>query len=224
MIALAVFCMFAINSVSIAQTVNAVDVETKINRNKCTGISISSSVEIEPLMAAWASYLKKTYKLSVKSGKNEVNVNNALIPAVSASPFTLYTVYNITAQGCEMIVVAGAAKDIFFSPTDPTGEYQNLKGVVVTFFKTYLAENFASMISDKKKAISSAEKELKAIEKEIKSMEKENEKALKEITSMQEQIEKNKTEIQSGKERIPEMQKAIDQKKALLKELESQGK
>jgi len=223
-IVLVVICINAINSLSIAQTVNVVDVETKINRNKCTGISISSSVEAEPLMAAWASYLKKTYKLSVKSGKNEVNVNNALIPAVSASPFDLYTVFTVTDQGCDMVVAAGAGKDLFFSPKDPTGEYQKLKDIVQIFYKAHLAENFDKMISDKKKAISIAEKELKTMEKEIKSLEKENEKALKEIVKMQEQVEKNKSTVQSSKDRLPEMQRMINQKKALLKELESQSK
>jgi valyl-tRNA synthetase len=220
----AVFALLFSNVAVMGQAITAVDVTVKDRKLKMTGISVSSDAELQSLQSAWATYLKKTLKLKVKSGRDEVTAEAALIPAVSTTPFDLTTTYKATASGCEMIVTACAANEICFSPSEHPQDYSNLKVLVTNFVKNYMAANYSNLIKEKQQAIKAFDKELSDMEKEVKSLEKANEKAAKSIEAMQKQVQDNEASIKSNKEKLPEMKKTLDQKKALLKELEAKMK
>ncbi len=209
---------------SVAQEIKAVDLNVKIDKEKRPGFSVACDAEIKPLQSAWAAYLKKNFKLKVNTGRNEVSVENASIPSVSAATFNLLTTYKLTAEGCEMIVTAAAGGAIYFSASEHPEDFKKLKTLVIDFVKSFMVANYDGLIKEKQKVIDASVKEQSSMEKEIKKLGDENEKAAKTIEDLQKQIEKNNATIQRNKEMIPTMKETIEQKKTLLKALEEKRK
>ena len=204
-----------------AQTIKAEDVTVKVDKVERPAISVTSEADMESIQDAWASYLKKTYKVKVKTSKNEVTAEAASIPEISASLFDLNTTYKTSSGGCEMIVTASAGYDIYFSPKEHAEDYRKLKSVVEEFVRMHVAEEYDDMIKDKQKEVDASIKDQENMDKEIAKLEKDIVDANETILKLQKQIEENSATIKTDKEALPGLMAAIEKHKALLSELQS---
>ncbi len=207
-----------------AQTVKTTQAAMKINGKDRPAISITSEAEAKPLQKAWKKYLKKTYKIKTDDSKNMVTATAISLNAVSPRQFDLYTIFNITAEGSEMLIAGAPGYDIYFSPNEYAEDYNKLRTLAEGFVKTYMQTQYEKLIKEKKKAIAGSEKTERQLQKETRRLEKRVEKDRKEIRDLQKDIDKNTTAIDNNKKALPQLKKVIEEKRQLLKSIEEKRK
>ena len=218
---IAMLVTFVAGNQVIAQTIKAEDVTVKVDKVERPAISVTSEADIDAIQEAWASYLKKTYKVKVKTSKNEVMAEAASIPEISASIFDLNTIYKTTSGGSEMIVTAAAGYDIYYSPNEHGDDYRKLKTVVEEFVRMHVATQYDETIKNKQKEIDASIKDQENMQKEIAKLEKDIVEANETILKLQKQIEENSATLKTDKEALPGLAEAIEKHKALLTEMQA---
>ncbi len=198
------------------------DVNAMIDGNSRPAFAISSEAEVKPLMSAWKKFLKKEHKIKARSSRSTVTAEKVSIGIITSKQFDLYSLFNVTPQGTDMIVTGKLGYDVYFSPSDYTDEYNRLKTMTTNFVNDYVKARFDELIKDKEKVVAKALKDENNLIKDINKLEKNLEKQNKELQNLKKSIEKNKTELDNSRMQLPEMKQTIEEKRKILNDLKIQ--
>lgn len=137
--------------------------------------------EKDALASAWATFLKKTYKIKLKgfglfSNKEVFEAKDVTISEMSANRMNFYTKINSISSGSRISVFASYGYDLFIGPENYPHEYSALNNMLHNFLLKYLDDYY----SDRVKTISKNMKSLNDEKaKKTKRIEKNNKKILK---------------------------------------------
>lgn len=198
------------------------DVNAIIDGNSRPAFSISSEAEAKPLMSEWRKFLRKEHKIKARSSRSTVIAEKVNIGTITSKQFDLYTLFNVTPQGTDMIVAGNLGYDIYFSLSDYSEEYNRLKTLTTNFMNNYLKERFDDLIKDKEKVVARALKDETSLVKDINKLEKTLDKENKQLQNLKKSIEKNRTELDNNRKQLPEMKQTIEEKRKILNDLKNQ--
>jgi peptidoglycan hydrolase CwlO-like protein len=203
-------------------TVQVRDINTMIDGNSRPAFVISSEAEAKPLMSEWKKFLKKEHKIKTRSSRSTITAEKVSIGTITSKQFDLFTLFNVTPQGTDMIVAASLGYDIYFSPNGYPEEYNRLKTLSTNFINEYLKARFDNLIKDKEKVVERALKDENNLIKDINKLEKNLEKENKQLQNLKKSIEKNKTDLDNYRKQLPEMKETIEEKRKILNDLKIQ--
>lgn len=198
------------------------DVNAIIDGNSRPAFAISSEAEAKPLMSEWRKFLRKEHKIKARSSRSTVTAEKVNIGTITSKQFDLYTLFNVTPQGTDMIVAGNLGYDIYFSLSDYSEEYNRLKTLTTNFMNNYLKERFDDLIKDKEKVVARALKDETSLVKDINKLEKTLDKENKQLQNLKKSIEKNRTELDNNRKQLPEMKQTIEEKRKILNDLKNQ--
>lgn len=164
---------------------------------------------------AWASYMKKNYKIKIKgisliSDKRIIDAQDVSIPFISDKRMNMYASVEDKPTGSELRYFMSFGYDFFIGPENYPSSFQAMDSLLKNFSEIFLTKFYADETADYLKEIKGYERDIKkknkSIEKNIKSskkssvavasaLESKNTALRMEIQQIQSKIDKIKSQI-----------------------------